>query len=160
MISRNHFRKSLTARKFIFMRRMLDSFALMMILQMKPDRSHPHEIIFKSRLSRVELEERTAGRPANRNSHSSWRPRTLCSRRLRRSDLFLCQVLPRRLRFDRKNVFCKNFSIIYRLPYRLLGERKFRALARRCQKLTTAEILVKYCRLHKNPPKKSTLNCC
>lgn len=61
MISRSHFRKSLTARKFIFMRRTLEPFALMMILQMKPDRSHPHEIIFKSSLSRVEFEEQPVG---------------------------------------------------------------------------------------------------
>lgn len=61
MISRSHFRKSLTARKFIFMRRMLETFALMMILQMKPDRSHPHEIIFKSTLSRVAFEEQPVG---------------------------------------------------------------------------------------------------
>lgn len=105
---------------------MLESFALMMILQMKPDRSHPHEIIFKSTLSRVEF-WRTAGRPTNRIQveglgHSAVEGRSISA-----------STAPQTSRDSTGKMFRQKFFHNLSPAVSVFG-RKFVSCARRCQK--------------------------
>lgn len=124
----------------LFMWRWPEPFPLMMISQTKADRSHPHEIIFESRLSRVELEQQPVG------------PRIAL--KLKVSDMLQSKVTefrsvsawisPRTIEIWQNQHF-KNFSIIYRF----FGRESFPLFVSGvAKKLTTHS--VKYCRVHKN----------